>query len=113
MTRTRRPRSSARPSWKPTGRADQPWALVPRIAAVQGSDRPGPRRCGPGPPPVRGGGGGLAVRAASAQSATAQDYTATLLDLGRPPVVGLVEPQRELAGLEAALDALAGHTVRK
>ena len=49
----------------------------------------------------------------SAASATAQDYTATLLDLGRPPVVGLVEPRRELAGLETALDSLSGHIVRK
>jgi hypothetical protein len=31
---------------------------------------------------------------------------AALLDLGRPPVVGLVEPHRELVRIEAALDAL-------
>ena len=31
---------------------------------------------------------------------------ATILDLGRPPVVGLVEPERELARVTDALAAL-------
>jgi hypothetical protein len=35
--------------------------------------------------------------------ATAEGYTATLVDLGRPPVAGLVEPQRELARVRDAL----------
>jgi tetratricopeptide (TPR) repeat protein len=98
---------------EPVGRADQPWALVPRIAAVQGliaqarGDAPLARR--------RFEESAASWRSvlSSAASATAQDYTATLLDLGRPPVVGLVEPRRELAGLETALDSLAGQTVRK
>jgi hypothetical protein len=40
---------------------------------------------------------------ATAMDATAEDYTAALLDLGRPPVVGLVEPGRELARVEKVM----------
>ncbi|MGH2917429.1 MAG: AAA family ATPase, partial [Solirubrobacteraceae bacterium] len=35
------------------------------------------------------------------------DYMDVMVDLGRPPVAGLVEPQRELARLEAALGAMS------
>jgi len=35
--------------------------------------------------------------------ATAEGYTATLVDLGRPPVAGLVEPRRELERVESAM----------
>jgi DNA-binding SARP family transcriptional activator/tetratricopeptide (TPR) repeat protein len=82
---------------EPVGRADQPWALVPRIAWVQaliararGDVALARRRFEES---ARGWG---AVPA----TATAEGYTATLLDLGRPPVVGLVEPHRELARIE-------------
>ena len=34
-----------------------------------------------------------------------------IVDFGRPPVAGLVEPDRELARVEAELAALAGDTV--
>jgi hypothetical protein len=36
----------------------------------------------------------------SAADATAEGYTAALVDLGRPPVVGLIEPARELTAIE-------------
>jgi hypothetical protein len=42
---------------------------------------------------------------------TSEGYLANLLDLGRPPVLGLVEPQRELdriTALRAGLDARTG-----
>ncbi len=35
------------------------------------------------------------------------DYMDVMVDLGRPPVAGLVEPQRELARLQNALDAMS------
>jgi hypothetical protein len=40
-------------------------------------------------------------------SVTAEGYLATLVDLGQPPVVGLVEPARELARVERDRAALA------
>jgi hypothetical protein len=79
---------------EPVGRADQPWALVPRIAFVQaliararGDEESARKR--------------FAESAAGWRSmpltAAADAYMAILVDLGRPPVVGLVEPARELA----------------
>jgi hypothetical protein len=38
---------------------------------------------------------------------TSEGYLANLLDLGRPPVLGLVEPQRELDRIQALRDRLA------
>ena len=38
---------------------------------------------------------------------TSEGYLANLLDLGRPPVLGLVEPQRELDRIQALRDGLA------
>ncbi|HEV7963513.1 MAG TPA: AAA family ATPase [Actinoplanes sp.] len=88
---------------EPVGRADQPWALVPRIAWVQGliaqarDDLPLARRR------LEESRTGWRALLASASGVTAEGYMAALLDLGRPPVVGLVEPHRELARIEAAL----------
>jgi tetratricopeptide (TPR) repeat protein len=85
---------------EPVGRADQPWALVPRIAWVQGliaranGDLPLARRR------FDESASGWRSMLAATASATAEGYTATLVDLGRPPVAGLVEPQRELARIE-------------
>ncbi|WP_433303546.1 ATP-binding protein [Actinoplanes sp. CA-030573] len=85
---------------EPVSRADQPWALVPRVAWVQAliararGDEPLARRR-------------LAESAAGWRSmpagASAEGYTAALLDLGRPPVAGLVEPRRELERIEEEL----------
>jgi hypothetical protein len=36
-------------------------------------------------------------------------YVASLIDLGRPPVSSLVEPDRELAAVSAELSALRDH----
>jgi hypothetical protein len=85
------------------GRADQPWALVPRIAWVQGliaRSRGEPalarRR-------FEEAATGWRSMLSTVAGATADGYTAALLDLGRPPVAGLVEPQRELARVRTAL----------
>jgi tetratricopeptide (TPR) repeat protein len=84
---------------EPTGPADQPWALVPRISTVQGLIA------------VTRGDPALAERRFEeaerqwramlpvAAERTAEGFLATLVDLGRPPVVGLVEPERELSRL--------------
>jgi hypothetical protein len=44
----------------------------------------------------------------SVTTATSEGYFANLVDLGRPPVVGLVEPARELARIERERAALLG-----
>src|SRR4051794_41167425 len=92
---------------EPVGRADQPWTLVPRMAFVQGLVAA-----------VRGD-QGLAGRRfdeaaqswrgllATAGRATGEDYLAVLVDLGRPPVVGLVEPEREWAAMDGGRAALS------
>jgi DNA-binding SARP family transcriptional activator/tetratricopeptide (TPR) repeat protein len=93
---------------EPVAQADQPWALVPRMARVQGivaranGDLDRARR--------------HFVEAAETwrrlggrNQNAGDEYMAALVDLGRPPVVGLVDPGRELrrtlaelADLEAA-----------
>ena len=85
---------------EPVAPGDQPWALVPRMARVQGLVAL-----------VRGDRGEGRRRLAEAAAGwrrlrrprLGQEYTANLVDLGRAPVVGLVEPDRELARLTAEL----------
>jgi DNA-binding SARP family transcriptional activator/tetratricopeptide (TPR) repeat protein len=88
---------------EPVGRADQAWALVPRVAWVQGliarargDESLAARR-------FAESANGWRSMLATAMNATAEDYTAALLDLGRPPVVGLVEPGRELSRVEQVM----------
>ena len=45
---------------------------------------------------------------ADRDSAAGERYVAALIDLGRPPIAGLVEPDRELAALCADIAALGG-----
>lgn len=91
---------------EPVGPADQPWALVPRIAWVQGliarhrGDVTLARRR------FEEAASGWQSMLGRAAGATAEGYTAALVDLGRPPVAGLVEPQRELARVRDALTSL-------
>jgi tetratricopeptide (TPR) repeat protein len=98
---------------EPVGRADQSWALVPRVAWVQGliarakDDVPLARRR------FEESAAGWLSLLESASSATAEGYTAAMLDLGRPPVVGLTEPQRELDGVRAALETLIPLSVER
>jgi hypothetical protein len=51
--------------------------------------------------------------AASAAEHTAEGYLANLVDLGRPPVVGLVEPGRELDRISRDRAALVSATHRR
>jgi hypothetical protein len=92
-----------RAALEPVRGGDLPWALVPRMARVQGlialarGDRALARRR-------------LGEAAASWQRLTPHDagadFLANVVDLGRPPIVGLVEPDRELRRLAAELAAL-------
>jgi DNA-binding SARP family transcriptional activator/tetratricopeptide (TPR) repeat protein len=98
---------------EPVGRADQSWALVPRMTAIQGLIA------------AAGGDATLARRrydeaaagweriAASVPAYTAEGYLANLVDLGRPPVVGLVEPARELARIAEDRAALTSTRPRR
>ena len=92
---------------EPTCPADQPWSLLPRVSFVQAliavaRDHPDEamRRLDE-------------ARSAWARvlpqvgALTSEGYLSNLLDLGRPPVLGLVEPQRELDRIQALRDSLA------
>lgn len=81
---------------EPVGRSDQAWALVPRVAFVQALIA-----CARGDT--------VEARARFEECASAwqrvlesyddeagEGYVASLVDLGRPPIVGLVEPAREM-----------------
>ena len=89
-----------RAALEPVSPADQPWALVPRIARVQALIAL-----------ARGqhARARLHLREAAAVwerrdgAATGEELMTNFVDLGRPPVVGLVEPQRELARIHAEL----------
>jgi len=95
---------------EPVGRADQPWALVPRMAGIQAliaavrGDLPLARRR------YDEAADGWRRMAAAAAENTAEGYLADLVDLGRPPVVGLVEPVRELTRIERERAALGAAT---
>jgi hypothetical protein len=97
-------RELERVPFEPAGPADMPEALVPRIAEVQAA--------------VAAGRGDRALAARRLDEAVAgwerlgarapagDAYAAVLVDLGRPPVAGLVEPTRERARAAAARAAL-------
>jgi DNA-binding SARP family transcriptional activator/tetratricopeptide (TPR) repeat protein len=98
---------------EPVGRADQAWALVPRVAWVQalaararGDVDETRRRLDESAAAWR--------RLAGAAGERAGDgYLANLVDLGRPPVIGLVEPARELARIDAIAATLAPEVVAR
>ena len=92
---------------EPVGPADQAWALVPRVARVQGlvartrGDVPEARRR------FAEAAQGWRRRGGRADRRAGEEFMAALVDLGRPPVVGLVEPDRELARVLEELRELA------
>jgi hypothetical protein len=94
-----------RATMEPVGPADQAWALVPQVARVQGlvararGDRAEAGRR------LAESADGWRRRVGTARG-VGHEYMAALVDLGRPPVVGLVEPQRELARVTAELAEL-------
>ena len=91
---------------EPVGPADQSWALVPRMARVQGliararGDVPEARRR------FAEAAEGWRRRGGAADWRVGEEFMAALVDLGRPPVVGLVEPDRELARVLAEFTRL-------
>jgi tetratricopeptide (TPR) repeat protein len=92
-----------RAALEPVRGSDQPWALVPRMARVQGlialarGDRVQARR--------RLTEAATGWRHHLGHDAVA-DFVANFVDLGRPPIVGLVEPDWELRRLTAELASL-------
>jgi tetratricopeptide (TPR) repeat protein len=97
-----------RAALEPVGRADQPWALVPRMARVQGL--------------IARAHGDLSTakrrltesaqgwrRLGGATRAPGEEYMAALVDLGRPPVVGLVDPEWELRRVATELAVLESY----
>ena len=107
LARSGRPDEAAgevrRAALEPVRSSDQPWALVPRMTRVQGlialarGDRAGARRR-------------LTEAAEGWRRHLGHDpgaeFVANFVDLGRPPIVGLVEPDWELRRLTAELAAL-------
>jgi hypothetical protein len=94
---------------EPVGRADQPWALVPRVARVQALVA------------AARGDHELAVRRldeaadgwrrVAAGAVSTEGYFGNFVDLGRPPVVGLVEPAYELERIGRERAQLLARTV--
>jgi len=90
---------------EPVGIGDQPWALVPRMARIQGLIAL-----------ARGETVEAARRLTEAVAGwgrlrrpnAGDELMASLVDLGRPPVVGLVEPEWELARLNLELAQIEG-----
>jgi DNA-binding SARP family transcriptional activator/tetratricopeptide (TPR) repeat protein len=107
LARSGRPDEAAaevrRAALEPVRSSDQPWALVPRMARVQGlialarGDRVQARRR-------------LTEATMGWQRHLGHDagaeFVANFVDLGRPPIVGLVEPAWELRRLTAELAEL-------
>ena len=91
---------------EPVGPGDQAWALVPRMARVQGlvararGDADEARRR------LVEAAEGWRRRGGTTSRQVGEEFMASLVDLGRPPVVGLVEPDRELARVTAELAEL-------
>jgi DNA-binding SARP family transcriptional activator/tetratricopeptide (TPR) repeat protein len=92
---------------EPTCPADQPWSLLPRVSFVQAVIAVA--RDDPDEAMRRLDEARSAWKRVLPQvgTLTSEGYLANLLDLGRPPVLGLVEPQRELDRIQALRDSLA------
>jgi DNA-binding SARP family transcriptional activator/tetratricopeptide (TPR) repeat protein len=91
---------------EPVGPADQSWALVPRMARVQGLIARARGDVSEAGRRLVEAAEGWRRRGGSADRRAGEDFIATLVDLGRPPVVGLVEPDRELARVLTELTRL-------
>jgi hypothetical protein len=92
---------------EPTVAADQPWSLLPRVCFIQALiavARDDPDEAVRRLDEARAAWERLLPRV---DALTSDGYLANLLDLGRPPVLGLVEPQREMNRILALRDTLA------
>lgn len=94
---------------EPVGRSDQAWTLVPRVAWVQaliahaaGDSVLARRR-------LDEASAGWRRISVTTRDDAGEEYLASLVDLGRPPITGMIEPSRELARI-AALAAQIGAT---
>ena len=92
-----------RAALEPVRSSDQPWALVPRMTRVQGLIALARGRPGRSPPPATEAAGGWRRHLEHDFGA---EFVANFVDLGRPPIVGLVEPEWELRRLTAELASL-------
>jgi tetratricopeptide (TPR) repeat protein len=88
---------------EPVRASDLPWALVPRMTRVQGLIA---QARGDHALARRRLGEAVAVWRRHLRDDAGADYMANFVDLGRQPVVGLVEPAWELQRLTAELAAL-------
>ncbi len=95
---------------EPVGRADQPWALVPRMAGIQALIAAAHGNLPLARKRYDEAAEGWRRMAGAAAANTADGYLADLVDLGRPPVVGLIEPGLELARIEHERAALGTAT---
>ncbi len=95
---------------EPVSPADLPDTLVARMSRVQGLIALGRGNLPLAIKRLREAESGWLRRAgqdrAEHDSDTGQGYVAALIDLGRPPVVALIEPARELAALRADIAAI-------
>jgi hypothetical protein len=85
---------------EPVAPADQPWALVPRIARVQALIALARGQHDRARRHLREA---AAVWERRDADVAGEELMTNFVDLGRPPVVGLVEPQHELARIHAEL----------
>jgi hypothetical protein len=95
---------------EPVSRADQPWSLVPRMAGVQALIAAANGETGLALIRFDEAADGWQRVLPAARNAMADGYIASIVDLGRPPVVGLIEPARELDIIERDRAALVGHS---
>lgn len=88
---------------EPVRPGDQPWALVPRMTRVQGlialaagDPAAGRKRLTEA----------LEGWHRLSRRTTGEELFANFVDLGRPPIVGLIEPEREIERLRGELSAI-------
>jgi len=89
-----------RAALEPVRDGDQPWALVPQMTRVQGLIA---LACGDPALARRRLREAAAIWERHVNRDAGAEYMANFVDLGRAPVVGLVEPERELRRLTAEL----------
>ncbi|MCW2796201.1 MAG: transcriptional activator domain [Nocardioides sp.] len=98
---------------EPVGRADQPWSLVPRVAWVQAliaaadDDWATVRRR------LDEAEGAWQRVASRAGESDGEGFLASLVDLGRPPVIGLIEPQRGLDRIAELRQSIPSETTAR
>ena len=98
---------------EPTGPADQPWSLVPRVSGVQALIALAQGRVEQARHYLDESAAAWTKLLPRRDTYASEGYLAGLLDLGKPPVVGLVEPAKELAKITAELERLNTNSTRR